>query len=201
MRDLLRANQVSVKVVDSLQAFLESNEPLALTVLPIDQGAELAGLGVALITEQQLLGDKATPQKRRQRETRSSDASISQLSDLREGSPVVHIEHGIGRYMGLQKLNIGGMDAEFLTLIYSGDSKLYVPVSSLHLVSRYTGADVDAAPLDRLGSERWAKAKRRAAEQVRDVAAELLEIAVREVGGVVGLGGDLGLLAHLLGSA
>ena len=91
----------------------------------------------------------------------------------------MHEEHGVGRYAGLQTLTVGGMTTEFLTLIYAGDDKLYVPVASLHMISRYTGAAPENAPLHRLGSDQWTKAKRKAAEKVRDVAAELLDIYAR----------------------
>ncbi|MEZ0199592.1 CarD family transcriptional regulator, partial [Pseudomonas qingdaonensis] len=96
-----------------------------------------------------------------------------------EGAPVVHIDHGVGRYLDLATLEIDGQAAEFLTLEYAENAKLYVPVANLHLIARYTGSDDALAPLHRLGSEAWQKAKRKAAEQVRDVAAELLDIYAR----------------------
>ncbi|MCF3997953.1 transcription-repair coupling factor, partial [Pseudomonas aeruginosa] len=101
------------------------------------------------------------------------------LTELREGAPVVHIDHGVGRYLGLITLEVDNQQAEFLMLQYAEDAKLYVPVANLHLIARYTGADDALAPLHRLGSETWQKAKRKAAEQVRDVAAELLDIYAR----------------------
>lgn len=107
------------------------------------------------------------------------DAVIKNLAELREGAPVVHIDHGVGRYLGLVTLEIDGQAAEFLTMMYAEEAKLYVPVASLHLIARYTGSDDALAPLHRLGSETWQKAKRKAAEQVRDVAAELLDIYAR----------------------
>ncbi|HHO8128899.1 TPA: transcription-repair coupling factor, partial [Pseudomonas aeruginosa] len=107
------------------------------------------------------------------------DAVIKNLTELREGAPVVHIDHGVGRYLGLITLEVDNQQAEFLMLQYAEDAKLYVPVANLHLIARYTGADDALAPLHRLGSETWQKAKRKAAEQVRDVAAELLDIYAR----------------------
>ncbi|MDO1752394.1 CarD family transcriptional regulator, partial [Escherichia coli] len=95
---------------------------------------------------------------------------------LRPGQPVVHIEHGVGRYQGLITLVAGGIKAEYLILTYAGNDKLYVPVSSLHLISRYSGGADENAPLHRLGSDSWGKARHKAAEKVRDVAAELLDI-------------------------
>ncbi|WP_277419582.1 CarD family transcriptional regulator, partial [Pseudomonas viridiflava] len=104
---------------------------------------------------------------------------IKNLTELREGAPVVHIDHGVGRYLGLATLEVENQVAEFLMLAYAEDAKLYVPVANLHLIARYTGSDDEMAPLHRLGSETWQKAKRKAAEQVRDVAAELLDIYAR----------------------
>lgn len=112
-------------------------------------------------------------QRRRREKTRDGgDAVIKNLTELREGAPVVHIDHGVGRYLGLITLEVDNQQAEFLMLQYAEDAKLYVPVANLHLIARYTGADDALAPLHRLGSETWQKAKRKAAEQVRDVAAE-----------------------------
>src|SRR6185312_2648417 len=99
-----------------------------------------------------------------------SDAIVRNLAELTPGAPVVHIDHGVGRYLGLRTLNLGEQESEFLLLEYADDAKLYVPVSSLHLISRYSGVDLEHAPLHRLGSGQWEKAKRKAAEQVRDVA-------------------------------
>jgi DNA repair exonuclease SbcCD ATPase subunit len=98
---------------------------------------------------------------------------VRSLSELREGAPVVHVDHGVGRYRGLETMRLGEADSEFLTLEYADGARLYVPVANLHLISRYTGADEAAAPLHRLGSEQWEKAKRKAAEKVRDAAADL----------------------------
>lgn len=117
--------------------------------------------------------------RRRDRRGDGGDNVIKNLAELREGAPVVHIDHGVGRYLGLITLEIEGQAAEFLALQYAEEAKLYVPVASLHLIARYTGSDDALAPLHRLGSETWQKAKRKAAEQVRDVAAELLDIYAR----------------------
>ncbi|HET6724620.1 MAG TPA: transcription-repair coupling factor, partial [Gammaproteobacteria bacterium] len=104
---------------------------------------------------------------------------IRDLTDLSVGAPVVHEDHGVGRYLGLHPLSLSGVETEFLTLEYAGGDKLYVPVAALHLISRYTGGSPEHAPLHRLGSDQWTKAKRRAAEQARDVAAELLDVYAR----------------------
>ncbi|VTP61715.1 Transcription-repair-coupling factor [Serratia rubidaea] len=89
---------------------------------------------------------------------------------------MVHLEHGVGRYVGLTTLEAGGIKAEYLILSYAGEDKLYVPVSSLHLISRYAGGADENAPLHKLGGDAWSRARQKAAEKVRDVAAELLDI-------------------------
>ena len=131
---------------------------------------------IALITESNLFGAKAKQKRRRRRQIRDAESLIKNLSDLSEGSPVVHEDHGVGRYKGLKTLSLSGIDTEFLTLEYADGDILYVPVSSLHLVSRYSGASEENAPLHHLGGEAWKNIKRRAAQRARDVAAELLDI-------------------------
>ena len=131
----------------------------------------------AVITEDQLFEQRVS-QKRRRRKTEETDtqAIIRDLTELRPGYPVVHLEHGVGRYIGLETLVIDGSEAEFLHLEYAANDKLYVPVGSLHLISRYSGGDPDSAPLHRLGSEQWSKARQRASKKASDVAAQLLEV-------------------------
>ncbi|MBF2991808.1 transcription-repair coupling factor, partial [Pseudomonas aeruginosa] len=129
--------------------------------------------------ESPLFGQRVMQRRRREKTRDGGDAVIKNLTELREGAPVVHIDHGVGRYLGLITLEVDNQQAEFLMLQYAEDAKLYVPVANLHLIARYTGADDALAPLHRLGSETWQKAKRKAAEQVRDVAAELLDIYAR----------------------
>ncbi len=136
---------------------------------------------LALVTETQLFGGRSRPRAERATSERDPEAIIRNLTDLVEGAPVVHEDHGVGRYQGLETLDIDGRPAEFLMLEYHGGDKLYVPVSSLHLVSRYTGSDPESAPLHRLGSRQWENAKRKAAKQVRDVAAELLDLYARRL--------------------
>jgi transcription-repair coupling factor (superfamily II helicase) len=145
----------------------------------LQNGLYLEDPAIAVIAETQLFGEQVLQQRRRRAKQRDPDLIIRNLVELEEGSPVVHEDHGVGRYLGLQSLNVGGIEQEFLTLEYAGGDKLYVPVASLHLISRYTGASPDVAPLHKLGSNQWEKAKRKAREQVRDVAAELLDIYAR----------------------
>ncbi|EOC1427040.1 transcription-repair coupling factor [Cronobacter dublinensis] len=130
----------------------------------------------AFICESDLLGERVTRRRQESRRTINPDTLIRNLAELRPGQPVVHLEHGVGRYAGLTTLEAGGITAEYLMLTYAGDAKLYVPVSSLHLISRYAGGAEENAPLHKLGGDAWSKARQKAAEKVRDVAAELLDI-------------------------
>ncbi len=129
-----------------------------------------------MLTESQLFGSRARQTTESRRDDRDPEAIIRNLADLELGAPVVHEDHGVGRYQGLQTLEVDQREAEFLTIEYADSDKLYVPVASLHLVSRYTGASAETAPLHRLGGEQWTRARRKAAEKVRDVAAELLDL-------------------------
>ncbi len=158
--------------------FLDSQQRLAITVAPLDQGLVLEEPALAIITETQLYGERAR-QTRRRGPARDTEAIIRNLIDLTIGAPVVHEEHGVGRYAGLQRLQAAGIETEFVVLEYAEGGKLYVPVASLHLLSRYTGSSPETAPLHKLGSDQWARAKRKAAERVRDVAAELLDLYAR----------------------
>ncbi|ATZ96683.1 transcription-repair coupling factor [Dickeya fangzhongdai] len=129
-----------------------------------------------LICESDLLGERVSRRRQDSRRTINTDTLIRNLAELRPGQPVVHLEHGVGRYAGLTTLEAGGIKAEYLILHYAGEDKLYVPVSSLHLISRYAGGAEDSAPLHKLGGDAWTRARQKAAEKVRDVAAELLDV-------------------------
>nr|WP_207619122.1 transcription-repair coupling factor [Stutzerimonas degradans] len=175
--ELLARLKLRPQEVEGWSGFLDSDERLAITIAPLDEGLLLDEL--ALIAESPLFGQRVMQRRRREKGRDAGDNVIKNLTELREGSPVVHIDHGVGRYQGLVTLEIEGQAQEFLLLQYADEAKLYVPVASLHLIARYTGSDDALAPLHRLGSETWQKAKRKAAEQVRDVAAELLDIYAR----------------------
>ncbi|MCG5515561.1 MULTISPECIES: transcription-repair coupling factor [unclassified Ectothiorhodospira] len=177
--DTLRPFGIIPHHVDAWADFLASDASPAITIGPLQSGLCLPGGGIAVLTESELFGEKARQERRRRKPTRDADAVVRNLTDLHAGAPVVHEDHGVGRYLGLQKITAGGQETEFLTLEYAGGDKLYVPVASLHLVSRYTGADPEHAPLHKLGTETWSKARRKAAEKARDVAAELLDIYAR----------------------
>ncbi|WAK00669.1 transcription-repair coupling factor [Methylobacter sp. YRD-M1] len=173
----LRQYGIKVRLVDSWQEFLRSETSPCIVVAPMDQGLRLDNPPIAVITESLLSGEKVQQRRRRRRSAaRELENIVNNLNELTIGSPVVHQEHGVGRYMGLQTLQIGGVPAEFLTLEYANNDKLYVPVSSLHVIGRYTGMSPEEAPLHKLGGDQWSKAKKKAIERIRDVAAELLEI-------------------------
>ena len=162
-------------------AFQSADAPLSLGVGPVQQGFLLTGRRLAVLTESELYATSPRRRRGRGRERASNvEAMIRDLAELKIGDPVVHVEHGIGRYCGLQVMDLGGAEtaggAEFLELHYANEAKLFVPVAQLHLISRYSGADPEAAPLHHLGGGDWDKAKRKAARQVRDTAAELLNL-------------------------
>ncbi|MDM3869934.1 transcription-repair coupling factor [Porticoccus sp. W117] len=162
--------------VSSWQEFLSSDHTSAITIAPLDRGFSLEQPSICLISEGDLFGQQVMQRRRRSRTQDQADNVIKNLTELREGAPVVHIDHGVGRYRGLQTIGVNDEMQEFLTLEYADDTKLYVPVSSLHLISRYSGSEEDTAPLHRLGSESWQKAKDKAAKEIRDTAAELLQV-------------------------
>ncbi len=175
--ELLERIQVQPEQISSWQAFLNSDASIGITISPIAEGLSLSNPPMIVITEGELFGHQVQQRRRRNKQAQeSADQVIKNLTELRIGAPVVHIEHGVGRYRGLEILEIESQSHEFLVLEYAKDDKLYVPVANLDTISRYTGAEEESAPLHRLGSDTWAKAKRKAAEKVRDVAAELLDI-------------------------
>ena len=178
INDTLRSLDIKPALHKNWQEFTSSDEKLNLLVAPIEDSVDLTEHKISIIAERQLFGNRARQTSRRKR-TRDADAIIQNLNDLTAGSPVIHEEHGVGRYIGLQTLAIQEVDTEFLTLEYLGGDKLYVPVANLHLVGRYTGADNESAPWHKLGSDQWARIKQKAAERARDVAAELLDIYAR----------------------
>lgn len=168
---------LQAKHVESWEKFQASGATLGISVTDITRPLFTSPKAPALISEDQLFGQRVA-QKRRRKTTEETDtqAIIRDLTELREGMPVVHLEHGVGRYIGLEKLTIEGHHAEFLLLEYANSDKLYVPVGSLNLISRYAGGDQDTAPLHRLGTEQWSKARKRASQRASDVAVQLLEV-------------------------
>ena len=177
--DMLSGRGLDLARVEHWPGFLADAHRIGVAVAPVENGVLLPHARIAVISEQQLFGERTRTRKRRRRSDRDPETIIRQLSDLEPGSPVVHEEHGVGRYLGLTTLDAGGITAEFLHLEYADGDKLYVPVHALELISRYTGASPENAPLHRLGSDQWEKAKRRAIRRIRDVAAELLDVYAR----------------------
>ena len=176
----LGEHQLQLQGFESWRDFLaDGSGTLGITIAPMEQGLVLPGHNLALITETALFGERVLQRRRREKPTELNDDGYRDLSELRVGSPVVHIDHGVGRYLGLETITVEGESSEFLMLEYAGGSKLYVPVSSLRLISRYAGADTEHAPLHKLGTERWSTAKQKALEKIRDTAAELLDVYAR----------------------
>lgn len=174
--EILRNHHIKADAVDNWQSFIKGKTRIGITVAPLEHGLWLESPAIAVITETQLFGQQVLQRRRRQQKSREAENVIRNLAELDIGMPVVHHEHGVGRYLGLQKLAVGDIENEFLTLEYAGGDKLYVPVSSLQLISRYSGLAPEDAPLHKLGSGQWEKARRKAIERIRDVAAELLSI-------------------------
>ncbi|AXU95573.1 transcription-repair coupling factor [Erwinia persicina] len=174
LQELLARIKVKPAAIDSLP---QADRPGHYLLIGASEHGFIDGLRHrALICESDLLGERVSRRRQDSRRTINPDVLIRNLAELRPGQPVVHLEHGVGRYIGLSTLETGGIQAEYLMLAYAGDAKLYVPVSSLHLISRYAGGAEENAPQHKLGSDAWSRARQKAAEKVRDVAAELLDI-------------------------
>jgi len=178
LMELLKKIDITPEEKNTWQEVSFQDNTMMVVVGPLNEG--FAGNDLILITETELFGKQVFQERRRQKATDvHSDAIVKNLNELKEGAPVVHIEHGVGRYQGMVTLDVDQQQAEFILLEYADNAKLYIPVSSLHLISRYSGAEEGHAPLHRLGSEQWQKAKSKAAEKIRDVAAELLDVYAR----------------------
>ena len=174
--EILQSNQIKYYEADSWDDFLKTKDKVTITTHPIERGFHLTTPNILLITESELFGLKIIQNRRRARKSSRSEQAIKNLSELRIGSLVVHIEHGIGRYLGLKTINTNDWPQEFLALEYANKAKLYVPVSALNLINRYSGAEEIQAPLHRLGGEQWTKSKDKALKQISDTAVELLDI-------------------------
>ena len=173
---LLRSHGLTPQAIDSWQEFLDKPVPLAINVVELERGLNLPGPKIELITETQLYGEKVFQRRRRSARNKDPDSIIRSLAELKIDDPVVHDDHGVGRYGGLTTLSLDAGDNEFLVIVYHGGDKLYIPVLSLDIVSRYIGGSPETAPLHKLGSEIWLRARKRAREKAYDVAAELLEV-------------------------
>ena len=177
----LREHDLAPPAVANWGEFLLSGLDFAIATAPLDRGLYFGPGQPTLVCEAQLFGNRVA-QRRRRKGSGGDEAqanAFKALNELREGVPVVHLEHGVGRYIGLQKLEVDGQEYEFLALEYALGAKLYVPVASLHLIGRYSGSDPDLAPLHKLGSDQWEKARRKASEKANDIASQLLEVYAR----------------------
>jgi transcription-repair coupling factor (superfamily II helicase) len=176
--ELFKQRGMPAKVED-WGSFLQGKVEFGIAIMPIEHGLIMHEPNIAIITEAQLFGERVMQRRLRKRKQQDAEAVVRNLTELRIDSPVVHEDHGVGRYCGLITIEAGGIPGEFIHLEYAEGDKLYVPVAALDLISRYTGVDPEHAPLHKLGSGQWQKARRKAAEKVYDVAAELLELHAR----------------------
>lgn len=174
--NLLRRIEIEPTTYNNWSHFLEHQNPISIIVSPIAEGFILTKEQITFIAESQLLGEKVQQQRMRSSKYRDVGTLIRNLNELEVGDAVVHIEHGVGRYLGLQVIRADNMETECLVLEYANASKLYVPVSSLHLINQFSGVDIAHAPLHALGGKVWEKAKNKALTKIKDVAAELLDI-------------------------
>lgn len=179
IRELFQNEKTRPVLCRDWEEFAAGDAALALTVAPLERGATLEQPALAVVSESQLFGERAQQRRLRKRRQPPADSVVSNLTQLSIGAPVVHEEHGVGRYRGLATLTVDGLKGEFLCLEYDRGDKLYLPVAALELVSRFVGVDPEHAPLHRLGSGQWLKAKRKALARACDVAAELLESHAR----------------------
>ncbi|MBF7687181.1 transcription-repair coupling factor [Acinetobacter rathckeae] len=178
LKDALRPHLGEIKQTQSYHDFIKNKTKLAITHAPLDRGLDVPER-LVVISENQLYEHRVMQRRKKRQQEVSEEFLIKSLTELSIGSPIVHIDHGVGRYAGLVFLEIDGQEHEFLQLNYAGEAKVYVPVSNLHLISRYSGGDPDLAPLHKLGTDAWSKAKRKALEQIHDVAVELLHVQAR----------------------
>ena len=176
MQDFLAEYGLHPAAATGYEDFRTAAAPFMLGIGPLHSGFTMVEERFAIITENELYATQARNRSARETRKTTAEGMLRDLSEVKPGDPVVHEQHGIGRYLGLQSMDLGEGDTEFLTLEYARGDKLYVPVSSLHLISRYSGASPENAPLHSLGGEQWEKAKKKAAEQAHDTAAELLNI-------------------------
>ena len=181
--ELLKQAQLKPTEFQSIAEFISQDKDIGVVISSLEHSFKLVidvndiSSPISFITETELLGGRVTQKRRNRKEKQiSTDAIVRNLAELKVGQAIVHIEHGVGRYLGLQTIDAGGLASEFVTIEYANEAKLYVPVGNLHLLSRYSGGESESAPLNKLGSDAWEKARKKAAEKIKDVAAELLDI-------------------------
>jgi transcription-repair coupling factor (superfamily II helicase) len=176
--EMLTAHGRRPRAVGGWSAFAGGDARLAVTVADVE-GLALTAPALTVLSESLLFGNRARQERRRRRTAADPAAILRDLQTLEPGAPVVHETYGVGRFVGLSVMEIGGQVGEFLALEYRDGDRVYVPVQSLGLVNRYTGGAPESAPLHKLGTDQWARARRRAAQAIRDVAAELLDLHAR----------------------
>ena len=175
--ELLEKNGIKFNLTNTWQAFLnEKNAGIYITLSTISEPLFLSDKKITLITEAQLLGYQSTPIRRTKKRQQDSNTIIRNLMELTVGMRVVHIDHGVGKYIGLEKISVDHIESEYVTLEYADNDRIYVPIHALHLINRYAGPDSDGVPLNKLGTQQWEKAKEKAAKQIRDIAADLLKV-------------------------
>ena len=182
---LFASAQLHPQIIDDWQEFATMTMPLAIVVGDLPQGINSLTPNIQVISEAQLIAKRTVTQRVSIAQKFTERDFLGSVMDLRPGTAVVHVNHGIGRYLGLNTIKVGGITTEFLTLEYAGKAKLYMPLADLSLLSRYSGGDIESVVLHQLGTSQWQKAKEKAAQRVRDVAAELLDLYARRVNSTV----------------
>ena len=183
LKDLIHKTNIQYTIFENWDSAIANNKPqhLAITTAELSDGFTVLEPALAILTERQLFPERINQRRRRKSQAKTPESILRDLNEISIGAPIVHEDHGVGRYQGLISLEAGGSVGEFLSIEYAKGDKLYVPVAQLHLVSRYSGASAEQAPLHSLGGEAWEKAKRKAAEKIHDVAAELLDIQAKRL--------------------
>ena len=176
LAELFKQYSLSYDLCDDWIDFINSDAQIQITIGGLSHGFISQDPYFQIITETELFGQRVIQSRRRKKASNTAEMVVKNLTELTIGAPVVHTDNGVGRYRGLETIEIAGQVDEFLTLEYANEAKLYVPISNLHLISRYSGTDEALAPLHRLGTEKWSVAKQKALEKIRDTAAELLEV-------------------------
>lgn len=174
--ELLKRNHISITPVDDWENFLYSDTKVAITIAPITSALFLEKAGLIVITETQLFGYQTIPTRRSKKRIQDPDTIVRSLAELQIGALVVHIDHGIGKYIGLEKIATDNIESEYVTIEYADKDRIYVPIHALQVISRYSAANTESIALNKLGTQQWEKAKQKAAQQIRDTAAELLKI-------------------------
>lgn len=177
--ELLHKIDIKPHVFNHWTAFVQQDVQYGITIASLDKSVKLASINTCLLAEADIYGQQVMQRRRRKSTDQALDYQVKHFSELQVGYPVVHLEHGVGRYLGLVNLNINEYEEEYLALEYANQAKLYVPVSQLDLISQYSGTQIENAPLNKLGTDTWDKSKQRAQKKINDVAAELLDIQAK----------------------